>query len=122
VLLGVVEDSVLAVLDDGHNQVVWPLPDKALVNLQRPSYCVEEACHIDEVFVFAPYRVRDFDEAVHGSEDIKVYFAAETVPCLCRPLPLPPLAALLQQTPIQVFPTGRPRGEMVFIETDLGQP
>jgi hypothetical protein len=47
----------------------------ALVNLQRPSYCVEQACHIDEVFVFAPYRVRDFDEAVQGSEDTRVYFA-----------------------------------------------
>jgi hypothetical protein len=56
---------------------VWQLPDKALVNLQRTSYCVEEACRIDEVFVFAAYRVRDFDKAVHGSEDIKVYCAAE---------------------------------------------
>jgi hypothetical protein len=62
--LGAVVDGLLAVLVDGHNQVVWPLPDKALVNLQRPSCRVEEACRIDEVFVFAAYRVRDFDEAV----------------------------------------------------------
>jgi len=66
VLREIPADRLLAVLDDGHNQVVWPLSDKALVNLQRPSYCVEEACRIDEVFVFAAYRVRDFDEAVHG--------------------------------------------------------
>ena len=66
-------DRLLAVLDDGHNQVVWPPPDKALVNLQRPSYCVEEACRIDDVFVFAAYRVRDFDQAVQGSEDTRVY-------------------------------------------------
>jgi len=43
VLLGAVVDGLLAALDDGHNQVVWPVTDKALVNLQRPSYCVEEA-------------------------------------------------------------------------------
>ena len=74
---------------------VWQLPDKALVNLQRTSYCVEEACRIDEVFVFAAYRVRDLDEVVHGSEAIKVYFAAETVPCLCRPPDRQELAVML---------------------------
>jgi len=52
-------------------------PNRSALIASGPLHRVKEACRIDEVFIFAAYRVRDFDEAVHGSEDIKVYFAAE---------------------------------------------
>ena len=47
--LGAVEDGLLAVLYNGNDQVIWPPSNKALIDLQRPSYCVEEAGRVDEV-------------------------------------------------------------------------
>ena len=39
-------------------------PNRSALIASGPLHRVKEACRIDEVFVFAAYRVRDFDEAV----------------------------------------------------------
>jgi hypothetical protein len=93
-------DRLRAILD---NSIVRPTPEPLFVDRERLRHRVKEADRVNRIFVGAPLRMRDFDEAIH---------VCILLPALRRRLPI------VEQVERRIYLI---RGNKVMLDADLAE-